>query len=153
MRYGRKSLQYFEDRYNRRLDAIKVIAIVAILVLCYLLSSCKTVQPTVLTNQHSEKNDSIRTEYVHDSVYVDRWHKEYVKGDTIYIHDSIWRDRWKFQQIHDSIYIQQSDTIYKTVEVVKPQSAFLKNSGIALWVIIALLIVAVIVGIILKIKK
>ena len=39
------------------------------------------------------------------------------------------------------------------VYIEKEQSKFLVNSGIALWVIIALLIVAVIVGIILKIKK
>ena len=118
-----------------------------------LMVGCKTVQPVIMPNSHQQQHDSIRTEYKHDSVYIDRWHKEYVKGDTVYIHDSIWRDRWKFKEIHDSIYTNSTDTIYRTVEVTKPQSTFLRNSGIALWIVIALLVAGIVIGIILKIKK
>lgn len=135
-------------------DILQYLMIMGFLfILCLCMCGCKTIQPVVLPNQHQEYKDSIRTEYKHDSVSIDRWHKEYMKGDTVYIHDSIWRDRWRFKELHDSIYINQSDTIYKPVEVVKPQSTFLRNSGIALWVILALLLAGVVVGIILKIKK
>lgn len=135
-------------------DILQYLTIMGFLfILCIVMFGCKTVQPVVLPNQHQEQKDSIRTEYKHDSIYIDRWHKEYVKGDTVYIHDSIWRDRWRFKELHDSIYINQSDTIYKAVEVEKPQSTFLRNSGIALWVILALLVAGVVVGIILKIRK
>ena len=115
---------------------------------------CKTVKPAAPTVVDHTR-DSVRTEVRHDSVYVDRWHKEYIKGDTVFIHDSIWRDRWHF----DSIYINKVDSVpypvevEKIVEVEKPQSAFLKNSGIALWVLIGIFLIAIIIGIVLKFAK
>lgn len=125
-----------------------------ILILAVFLVSCKTLPPVPYpTNVSQHDRDSVRTEYIHDSIYIDRIHKEIVKGDTVIIHDSIFRDRWHNRDIHDSIYINNTDTIYQTVTVEKKGSAFLRNSGIALWVIIALLIIAVIVGIVLKFAK
>ena len=113
---------------------------------------CKTPCPcAALPSSGTHDHDSVRTEYVHDSITIDRWHKEYVKGDTVYIHDSIWRDRWRNK--HDSVYVNNTDTIYQTIQVEKQGSAFLRNSGIALWVLIGLLIVAAIIGIILKFAK
>lgn len=115
---------------------------------------CKTPQlPTLPTNTHKDSHDSIRTEYVHDSVYIDRWHTQYMKGDTCYIHDSI--DRWhnKYVYIHDSIDNSRTDTIYRQIQVEKKGSAFLRNSGIALWVIIGLILLAVIAGIFVKFAK
>lgn len=126
------------------------------IILCLLilaLVGCKTLPPPTPTNSHSDSHDSVRTEYVHDSIYIDRWHTEKQKGDTFYIHDSIDRWRNKYIYIHDSINNSRVDTIYQPVEVVKPQSQFLRNSGIALWVLIALLVVAVIIGIVLKFAK
>lgn len=114
---------------------------------------CKTAQLATMPNSSDRSHDSIRTEYVHDSVYIDRWHKEIQKGDTVYIHDSIDRWRNKYVYIHDSIDNSRIDTIYKAVEVEKKGSAFLRNSGIALWVIITLIIAGVVIGIILKFAK
>ena len=76
-----------------------------------------------------------------------------MRGDTCFIHDSI--DRWRIRDvyIHDSIDNSRIDTIYQTVQVDKEYKAFLVRSGVALWIIIALLIVAVIVGIIIKFAK
>lgn len=115
--------------------------------------SCKTPQLPTLPNSSDRSRDSVRTEYVHDSVYIDRWHKEIQKGDTCYIHDSIDRWRNKYVYIHDSIDNSRTDTIYQKVEIEKKGSAFLRNSGIALWVLIALFVVAVIIGIVLKFAK
>jgi hypothetical protein len=115
---------------------------------------CKTPQlPTLPTNAHRDSNDSIRTELRIDTIYQDRWHKEYQKGDTTFIHDSI--DRWhkKYVYIHDSIDNSRIDTIYQPVPVEKKGSAFLRNSGIALWVIIGLILLAVIAGIFVKFAK
>ena len=118
-----------------------------------LVVSCKTVTPTLPTNSHDSSRDSIRTEYVHDSVYIDRWHTQYMKGDTCYIHDSIDRWRNKYVYIHDSIDNSRIDTIYQTVHIEKPYKQFLVNSGIALWVLIVLFIIAVIIGIVIKFAK
>lgn len=122
-----------------------------VFILLALLVSCKTIQPVVGT--HNEQNDSIRTEYRIDTLIVDRWHTIVHKGDTVYVHDSI--DRWRIK--HDSIYaykyINTTDTIRIPVEIEKQGSQFLRNSGIALWVLLALMLLAVIVGIVIKFAK
>lgn len=120
------------------------------------MTGCKTPCPCAALpsgGTHDHTGDSTHIEYVHDSITVDRWHKEYVKGDTTYIHDSIFKDRWHNRYIHDSIYINNTDTIYNTVTVTQQGNMFLRNSGIALWVLIGLLVVAAIIGIILKFAK
>ena len=38
---------------------------------------------------------------VHDSTYIDRWHTEYIKGDTVVIRDSV--DRWHSVFLHDTV--------------------------------------------------
>ena len=115
---------------------------------------CKSQQlPSTPTNTHRDSGDSVRRELRIDTIYQDRWHKEIQKGDTIYIHDSIDRRRNKYVYIHDSINNSRMDTIYQTVEIEKKGSAFLRSSGIALWVIIALIIAGVVIGIILKFAK
>lgn len=124
---------------------------------CILLAfvGCRAQRTTTLPEPNAHNRDSVRIEYRHDSIYTDRWHTQYVKGDTVYIHDSIWRDR--FLKIHDTLRINNTDTIYQPVEVPVVQevdrSPFLRNSGIALWVIVALLLLSVIAGIVIKFAK
>lgn len=136
------------------IDILKGIGIGAVMVailFCFL--SCQSAKPVVVPSVHNQQHDSVRTEYKHDSIYIDRWHTIQTVGDTTYIRDSVYIDRWHKIQLHDSIYFNQTDTIYQTVQVQAPQSVFLRNSGIALWVILALMVLAVVVGIILKFKK
>lgn len=145
----RKSIAEKKHDRRERVSAVILIALLLTYIIC-LFSGCKSPQlPTLPTNVHSR--DSIQKEYVHDSIYIDRWHKEYTKGDTVFIHDSIFRDRWKYK--HDSIYISKIDTIHNQIIVEKKGSAFLRNSGIALWVLVGLILLAVIIGIILKFAK
>ena len=127
-----------------------------LLLIAYSFVGCKC--PCALAGtdtHHSDTSDSVHTEYVHDSITIDRWHTQYVKGDTVYIHDSIFKDRWHNKQVHDSIYIASVDTITNTVtmEVEKKGSAFLRGSGIALWVLIGALVLGAIIGIIIKFAK
>lgn len=127
-----------------------LLLIMAAFVALLLMTGCKTQQlPQLPTN--TSQRDSVRIEYKYDSVYTDRWHTQYIKGDTVFIHDSVWRDRWHFK--HDSIYYASTDTIYQQIQVEKKGSTFLRNSGIALWFILALFILATIVGIVLKFAK
>lgn len=137
-----------------RLDKIIwLVYLMAAMLVGVMLTGCKTLPQTPLPSTHDHHGDSVHTEYVHDSIYIDRWHTQYQKGDTVFIHDSIFRDRWHKTNIHDSIYISNTDTIYQTVEIEKKGSAFLRNSGIALWVLIGLMVIAVIIGIVLKFAK
>lgn len=146
---GKKYFDWFDRQVTRQRQAIVSLAIVIILVAFALLVSCKTVTPILPTN--TAQRDSVRIEYLHDSIYTDRWHTEYVKGDTIYIRDSVWRDRWRWK--YDSIYFSSVDTIYQQIIVEQKGSMFLRNSGIALWVLLGLLVIAVIIGIVLKFAK
>ena len=131
-----------------------VLGLIVLGMILLALVGCKTPQlPTTPTNAHRDSSDSIRTELRIDTIYRDSWHKEYQKGNTVFIHDSI--DRWhiKYVYIHDSIDNSRVDTIYKPVLVEKEGSAFLRNSGIALWVLIGIFLVAVIIGIVLKFAR
>ena len=132
---------------------VHLLFLLALLIAAMALASCKTIKQVNVPEVHTRTNDSIRKEYVHDSIYIDRWHTTTIKGDTVIIHDSI--DRWyeKLVFVHDSIDNSRIDTISKIVEIEKPQSVFLRNSGIALWVIIALIISGAIVGIVIKFAK
>lgn len=138
-----------------RLDRfiLLVLALCALVGFCILTSSCKGVTPALPTNVSSSDSNNNHKEQRIDTVYRDRWHTEYMRGDTLIIHDSI--DRWRIRNvyIHDSIYNSRIDTIYQQVQVEKKGSAFLQNSGIALWVLIALFVIAAIIGIVLKFAK
>ena len=115
------------------------------------MTGCKTQPCLPIPSSGTHDHDSVRTEYVHDSISVDRWHTILQKGDTVYVRDSIYFYKWRNK--HDSIYINNTDTIYEQVVVEKKGNMFLRNSGIALWVLIGLLVVAAIIGIILKFAK
>ena len=131
----------------------QLLILLAFLLVVLAFVGCKTLPAPVPGASHDHSRDSISTEYVRDTIKTDRWHTVYVKGNTIIIHDSI--DRWHIR--HDSIdryvYINNTDTIYEPVETEKPQSAFLTNSGIALWVLIGIAIVAAIIGIALRFAR
>ena len=131
-------------------SGIQIMAIFLFCLLLFCMVSCKC-PCAAIGEQHAGSHDSVRIELVHDSVTIDRWHKEYIKGDTVFIRDSVWRDRWRNK--HDSIFICNSDTIYQTIEVEKKGSAFWKGSGIALWVLIGCIVLGLIVGLIIKIAK
>ena len=113
---------------------------------------CKTTQPVVPVYHNSESSNN-RIEYIHDTLYKERWHDRWYKGDTVYIYDSVFLYKWRDKVRHDSVYVYSSDTISAIVEVEKKGSRFLRNSGIALWIIIIAVAIATLIGIILKFAK
>lgn len=153
MKVGRKYNNYYQEKCSRTFHGIICIAVFLVLVVFAFLVSCKSLPHAAPTNTHTDDTDSIRTELRIDTVYKDRWHREYVKGDTMYIHDSI--DRWhkEYIYIHDSIDHSRIDTIYNTVQVEKKGSAFWKGSGIAFWVLLGILFIGLAIGIVIKVAK
>ena len=131
--------------WNNRPEVVhpfRLLALIILIMTVLAFVGCKSPQlPTLPVAVHSN-NDSIRKELRIDTIYQDRWHTKYQKGDTVFIHDSI--DRW-----HNS----RTDTIYKPVPVEKQYKSFLVNSGVALWVIVTLFVLSVIIGIVIKIAK
>ena len=119
-------------------DTIIRIIVAALLValLVTILPSCKTVDciPEVVYR------DSIRTEYIHDSIY--RYER-----DSIYIHqkaDTVWLEKYttRYKDVlkveRDTIWRDNTQTIVKEVEVEKPIAPFVK--WLAWWGAAAMLI-------------
>lgn len=145
-------------------DVLNILAtaiLFAILIVCF--ASCKAYYP-LPSNTSTQQCDSIRTEYVHDSIYIERVRNIYTKGDTVYIHDSIFVANTSKEVKHDSIHIYHTDTIHTVYPpdnhptstretTLSKGTLFLRNSGIALWVILSILFVAIIIGITLKFAK
>lgn len=118
---------------------------------------CATARPTITnTSNHEQEHTNLQShnERVVDSTLIDRLREVIVRNDTVYIHDSIyifkWRDRYVGDTIHDTLYIECTDTIYQPVEVEvpvevdKPIAPFVRNSCIALWSMIAVAILVLI---------
>lgn len=117
---------------------------------------CATL-PTVtnsssLDREHTNKQS--HNESVVDSTYIDRFREVIVRNDTVYIHDSIyifkWHDRNVGDTIRDTLYINQTDSVRIPVEVEKPIAPFVRNSCIALWVIVGVAILAIVAWIVWK---
>lgn len=85
------------------------------------LVGCKTVKETVEVPVYVHDTAYLAKE-VHDSTFIDRWHTEYQKGDTIYITDEVTKMVTKIKIDTAYKYVEKPVTISKTetVEVEKP---------------------------------
>lgn len=110
------------------------------------MSSCKTCVPIV------EVRDSVRVEYKLDSVYVyqhdsifrDRWRN----GDTIFVQVEKWQTRYKDKIVLQHDTIRTNELQVQQVEVVPK---FYKGCTIALWVLLALVVIGIAIRIVIKI--
>ena len=82
---------------------------------------CKALKQTVEVPVYVHDTAYLAKE-VHDSTYIDRWHTEYQKGDTIYITDEVTKIVTKIKIDTAYKYVEKPVTISKTetVEVKKP---------------------------------
>lgn len=120
-----------------------------ILLICIAMIGCAAHRP-IISNASDHKQEHTHTQShisnVVDSTLIDRLREVIVRNDTVYIRDSIyiykWRDRQITDSIHDTLYIQNTDTIINRVEVEKPIAPFVRNSCITLWVIVGVAILA-----------
>lgn len=114
---------------------------------------CASSRPIMSESSNHEREQSTNQSHVEhttDSTLIDRLREVITRNDTVFIHDSIYiyklRDRHVTDSIHDTLYINNTDTIRLTVtnEVEKPIAPFVRNSCIALWVIIGVAILALV---------
>lgn len=84
----------------------------------FLLGSCKTAQKVPTTDSVIVKT-VYETVYQdrHDSIYIDRWHDRYIKGDTVYVTDSIIKYKYKHIYRTDTMYSVDTVTITKTTTI------------------------------------
>ena len=85
------------------------------------LVGCKTVKETVEVPVYIHDTTQTVRE-LHDSIYIDRWHTEYQKGDTIFVTDEVTKTVTKIVRDTAYKYVEKPVTISKTetVEVKKP---------------------------------
>ena len=113
--------------------------------LCLLLTSCKGLKQTVEVPVYIH-DTTYKTKEVHDSTFIDRWHTEYQKGDTIFITNEVTKIVTKLKTDTAYKYIEKPVVVSKTetVEVKKPLSWWQKTFvwigvlcliGIVLWLV------------------
>ena len=125
---------------------LAAILFAAIVTIVAGMSSCKTCVPIV------EVRDSVRVEYKLDSVYVyqhdsifrDRWRN----GDTIFVVQEKWQTRYKDKIVLQHDTIRTNELQVQQVEVVPK---FYKGCTIALWVLLALVVIGIAIRIVIKI--
>ena len=77
---------------------------------------------------------------VHDSTYIDRWHTQWLNGDTVFIHDSL--DRWHSVKVHDTLSLYREVPVLQKVYVDVPAQLtggqkFLIRAG---WLMVAVIL-------------
>lgn len=92
----------------RIITAVAVVALVACV-----LAGCKT--KTVVVTEYRDRQVHDTTLRV-DSVWRDRWHVQWQRGDTIFVHDSVYVDRYKYRD--KVVEVVQRDSVPYPVEVV-----------------------------------
>lgn len=131
-----------------RYPIIEYVLLTALLMCAALaMVGCAHTKVVVAPQTHSDHRDSVRTEYKHDSIYVDRWHNIITKGDTVRIHDSIYVEKWRVRELHDSVRIEVRDSIPYPVEVQVPvayKSGYTKFTSWFFWIV---LIIAICLGV------
>ena len=120
----------------------RFLAIAAVLIS---LSGCKSIKQTVEVPVYIHDTTQTVRE-VHDSTFIDRWHTEYQKGDTIYITDEVTKIVTKIQVDTAYKYVEKPVIVSKTetVEVEKPlnwwQKTFIGIGVVSLLALIGLVI-------------
>lgn len=107
--------------------------------ICLLLASCKTVKPVVEYRDHYIHD----TTQVVDSVYQDRVHYIYQRGDTVFKTDSVFLYKYKYldrnvvEYVHDSVPYPVEVEKYVTV-----RSGYDKFCSWFFWIVVVLAILA-----------
>ena len=117
----------------------------SVVALCLMLAGCNAVKQTVEVPVYVHDTTYVAKE-VHDSTFIDRWHTEYQKGDTIFITNEVTKIVTKIKTDTAYKYIEKPVVVSKTetVEVEKPLSWWQKTFvwigvlcliGIVLWLV------------------
>lgn len=92
--------------------AALIIAAIVALLLCSMLSSCKS-QEHIVTIETVRADTTYITRHERDSIHVhDSTHvSEKQRGDTIFVEVSRWRTKYMERQVHDTCYVATHDTV------------------------------------------
>lgn len=128
------------------MDKITIFRIILSAVLVALFLSfigCKTLPPIIPQTQRDSVHT--RTELRVDTFWIDRWHTEKTKGDTVFIHDSIYFEKIKYRDRVDSVFV--CDSIPYPVEVTKEvrvRNGYDKFTARGFWVFVGVLLLYIV---------
>lgn len=118
------------------LFVVAMIAIVSIVPLCSSCSSAKNFVVVHDTITHNVYQKDI--EFIHDSIYQDRWHDRYIQGDTVYLKDSVMVVKYKYKDIlkTDTMYEYVSQDVPYPVPVIEEKKVrgFFWWAGLLAWI-------------------
>lgn len=130
--------------YNNIMVAVLLVCMLIGLMVCGLLTSCKSHEPTIVERVRTDtvritqqQRDSI---YLHDSIFVNQWQS----GDTIFQIRDRWHTQYVMKERTDTFYKAKVDSVPVPYPVIKKvpaeltwwQQCRLHLANIVLWVIL-----------------
>lgn len=125
----------------------KVAVAVALICLTASATSCRSVNEIV--KEIPVHDTTYITKTQHDSTYIDRWHTEYIKGDTVWKKDSVLVVRWRDRNDTVRLYVEKPVEVEKIVNVEKKLNFFQKT---LMWFGVGFILVLIGFGISLYVK-
>lgn len=116
-----------------------ILAVTAMIGIAMMFGSCKSAQQYIVVHDTIENTIYKKDiETIHDSIYTDRWHDRYIKGDTIYMRDSVLVVRYRDRDVVkvDTMYLYKSAETPYPVPVVEEKKVrgFFWWAGLVAWV-------------------
>ena len=130
--------------YNNIMVAVLLVCMLIGLMVCGLLTSCKSHEPTIVERVRTDtvritqqQRDSI---YLRDSIFVNQWQS----GDTIFQIRDRWHTQYVRKEVRDTFYKAKVDSVPVPYEVIKKvpaeltwwQQCRLHLANIVLWIIL-----------------
>lgn len=103
----------------------KVAVAVALICLTVSATSCRSTNEIV--KEVPVHDTTYITKTQRDSTYIDRWHTEYIKGDTVWKKDSVLVVRWRDRNDTVRLYVEKPVEVEKIVKVEKKLNFFQKT--------------------------
>lgn len=99
--------------------------------LVFALGGCKSIREVEKPVYIHDTTTAYRE--LHDSTFIDRWHTEYVKGDTVYRVDSVYG--WRYVYKRDTSWVYREVPVLQKVEVYrdKPLTKWQKFQQKGFW--------------------
>ena len=130
--------------YNNIMVAVLLVCMLIGLMVCGLLTSCKSHEPTIVERVRTDtvritqqQRDSI---YLRDSIFVNQWQS----GDTIFQVRDRWHTQYVWKEVRDTFYKARVDSVPVPYPVIKKvpaeltwwQQCRIHLANIVLWVIL-----------------
>ena len=130
--------------YNNIMVAVLLVCMLIGLMVCGLLTSCKSHEPTIVERVRTDtvritqqQRDSI---YLRDSIFVNQWQS----GDTIFQVRDRWNTRYVWKEVRDTFYKARVDSVPVPYPVIKKvpaeltwwQQCRLHLANIVLWLVL-----------------